>query len=600
MRIPPIQEIIHWLEVGQGARALRITVGLLTLLAVLGWYDTYQVRNFSSPEAMELSQLARNIARGEGYTTRVIRPLSIQMVDDHLGVESRLSRAPHPDIVNPPLYPVLLAGWLRIAPVDYDISEGFWRYQPEKWITAFNQALFLLAVWLAYRLGRRLLGGEGGVVVALALLASEVLWRLSAAGLPTMLLLVLFVLLLDALSRLETAAREERHPGRSLLVWSGVAGLLIGGLALTRYALLALLVPVVVYQFLFLGRRAGGAVLLTCLLSSLVVAPWLVRNHAVSGTLFGVRSHAAYMDTLRFPEDRVERTLQPDLDIVQNTDLLRKAGEGLRQMASTDVLLLGGTWVGAFFLAGLLAQYGNPAVNRLRVFLFLSLAVLVVVQSVGRTYQSVRSPGLTSENLLLVLTPGVCLVGVAFFRWMVSRMQLPFPEFRHVLSTVLVLGAAVPLFIRVLPPRTIPVVYPPYYPPHLREAAQFLNPSELLMSDVPWATAWYGDRTSVWTTMDSRESFYAIHDQHQAVSGLMLSPLTTDAQFRRQILQSRDHEWSRIAVEVLLRTNLPPGFPLKQAWRRGTPDHLFLADRARWLEVRSRPEEPLTVPRPGE
>jgi hypothetical protein len=134
----------------------------------------------------------------------------------------------------------------------------------------------------------------------------------------------------------------------------------------------------------------------------------------------------------------------------------------------------------------------------------------------------------------------------------------------------------------------------------LSEAAQFLKPSEVLMSDMPWATAWYGDRASVWTTMDTRESFFTFNDQHKAVAAVLLSPLTTDAQFRRQILQSRDHDWSRLVVEVLLRTNVPPGFPLKSAWRRGTPDHLFLADRPRWLEGPPAAEEPPAPNRPTE
>ncbi|MCZ7640857.1 MAG: hypothetical protein M5U12_35255 [Verrucomicrobia bacterium] len=62
--------------------------------------------------------------------------------------------------------------------------------------------------------------------------------------------------------------------------------------------------------------------------------------------------------------------------------------------------------------------------------------------------------------------------------------------------------------------------------------------------------------------------------------------------FRRDILQGRSHDWARLTVEVLLRTNVPTGFPLRYAWSPGIPDHLFLADlllaeREGWLQPAS-------------
>jgi hypothetical protein len=584
MRIPPVQEIIHWLEVGAGARQLRILVSCLLILAVTGWYDLSQLRNLSAPEAMEAAQLARNLARGEGFTTQVVRPLTLQMVEDTLGVEARLGRRPHPDLVNPPLYPLLLAGWMKLVPFDYEIEGYFWRYAPDVWITVFNQLLFLGLAWRLWRLTRRLLNAEAAWVLVAVLVASEYLWRFSTSGLPTMLAMVLFVALLDTLSRLESRDREGHHRWRHFLPGAALAGLFLGLLVLTRYGLLALVAPVALFYLFFLGRRALPLLGVTLAVAAVVVTPWLLRNYQLSGTLFGVRGYALYQETLRFPQGRLERTFRPDLETVGLFDLARKAGEGLRQVAGDDLLRLGGSWVGAFFLVGLLAQYGQPGLNRMRVFLLLCLPALGLTQVLGRTHLSVLNPGFTAENLLAVLTPGVCLVGVACFFWLVSRLELPYPEFRHVLSTLLVLGVALPLAVRVLPPRVVPIVYPPYYPPYLREAAQFLKPTELLMTDAPWATAWYGDRLSVWTTMDASASFYEVNDRHKAISALLLTPLTTDAQFRRHILQSRDHDWARLVVEVLFRTNVPPGFPVRQAWKRGTPDHLFLADRARWLD----------------
>lgn len=584
MRLPPIQEAIHWLEVGTGARALRLVVGALALIVLTLWFDFHQMRNFTAPDAMEAAQLARNLSRGEGFTTEVVRPLTIQWVDQTLGLPARLNHRAHPDLSNPPLYPLLLAGWMKVMPFDYATQPPFWRYQPEMLIALFNQILFFASVWLTYRLGRRLISGEAGVLLAILLLASELLWRFSVSGHSTMLALLLGVCLLWVLALLEEAARTRQRRLKWFVLWGGFAGLVLGLLALTRYATLVLLVPVTLFYVFFLDRRAMPAMLMTWLVCAAVVAPWLARNHHLSGTFFGVPGTAIYQETPRFPGTRLERSFEPDLEMVGMFDYFRKGSEGLRAAFANDLLKPGGGWFGAFFLVGLVGRFRNPAMNRMRVFLFLSLAVFAVAQALGRTHLSTFSPTINSENLLALLTPGMFLVGVGFYHWLIEKLELPFLEFRHVISTFLVFGTAVPLLLGFLPPRPVPIAYPPYYPPHLQEVSQFLEPREMLLTDMPWATAWYGDRQSVWIPLDEHESFFRIHDEHKKVSGLLLTPLTTDAAFRRDILQGRDFAWGRFALEVMLRKNVTTGFPLRQAWTYGMPDHLFLSDRARWQE----------------
>ena len=58
-------------------------IGLVVL------YDVRAYRNFSSPEAMDAAQVARNLAEGHGYATDFIRPFSVYLVQKH-------NRATHP------------------------------------------------------------------------------------------------------------------------------------------------------------------------------------------------------------------------------------------------------------------------------------------------------------------------------------------------------------------------------------------------------------------------------------------------------------------------------------------------------------------------
>ena len=72
--------------------------------------------------AMEMSQLARNLAEGRGFTTRCMRPVDI----GHL--ESRgqdLREGEMPDIRTAPLYPALLGLCFRIVRPSFDVGAGW-------------------------------------------------------------------------------------------------------------------------------------------------------------------------------------------------------------------------------------------------------------------------------------------------------------------------------------------------------------------------------------------------------------------------------------------------------------------------------------------
>ena len=172
--MPFLQDIIHRLEVGGGMRFYRIGLSVLALILVIVGYNWRAFRNMSSEEAMDAAQLGRNISQGKGYTTLFIRPLSIYLVKrtnaqkpgKGLGADSAQLKGMHPDLANPPVYPVLLAGIMKVLPFNYKLpvkSKPFWtnrgafyRYQPDFLIGLFNQALLLVMILLLFFVARRL------------------------------------------------------------------------------------------------------------------------------------------------------------------------------------------------------------------------------------------------------------------------------------------------------------------------------------------------------------------------------------------------------------------------------------------------------------
>ena len=132
------------------------------------------------------------------------------------------------------------------------------------------------------------------------------------SGLSTLLLVVIFLGLTWLLLKIEEAAREPQPRANRLLGLAVAAGVLTGVGALTRYAFGWAIIPVVVFLVLFSGPKKVLHALAALGAFALVLAPWVVRNFAVSGTPFGTAGFAAAEATLLFPQFQLERSIHPD------------------------------------------------------------------------------------------------------------------------------------------------------------------------------------------------------------------------------------------------------------------------------------------------
>ena len=238
-----------------------------------------------------------------------------------------------------------------------------------------------------------------------------------------------------------------------------------------------------------------------------------------------------------------------------------------------------------FFFVGLMIPFSNPGLRRLRFFGVASLLILIVVQALGRTHLSDMSPLINGQNHLIMLSPLVFMFGVALFFTLLDQLPLPYEGARNLVVIGVFLVVCSPLVFRLLPPRTTPIVYPPYSPPLIQEISYWNQPDELMMSDMPWAVAWYGDRKSLWLTRNVEPDFYTINDENEVIHSIYLTPITTDRKLMSEVMKGADHAWARFNMDVQVRQNLPEGFPLKFGYPHVMPDQLYVSDRQRWLSV---------------
>jgi len=156
------------------------------------------------------------------------------------------------------------------------------------------------------------------------------------------------------------------------------------------------------------------------------------------------------------------------------------------------------------FLAGLLLGFENSSAANALFFCSCAWARSLVVQALGWTQLSSESPEVNSENLLVLLIPLVFCCGVSLFFTFLGQMICRCCNCVTAVIAAFAALSCLPMIFMLLSPKASPVVYPPYYPPDIQNTAGWMKEKELMMSDVPWAVAWYGQRQCVWLTLDAQ------------------------------------------------------------------------------------------------
>ena len=590
-----IQTALFQIEMGRGKKVIQWVLVVLLAATLSLIYTASQFRGLNKREAMDMAQLARNISRGEGYTTSFIRPLGIWTLEQHGWVKNdpRLIQK-HPDLYNPPLYPFVLAGMFKLLPptiFKYDVADRV--YPPERWvILPFNQLCLLACVLVVFLWSKRLFDRRVALMAAVLLLFSDTLWSYGVSGLPTNFLMLLMLLaaycLFLADQRLNPPEPAEGEPAPAptritpaVIVLILASAVLMGLAFLTRYLCAFLLVPMAIYAArIFRGRAAGLWAGIYVAVFLAVITPWLVRNNQLSGSLLGIARYDLIDRTGAFQGESLQRSYHPEFKGAFSLRLIiSKFLANARTNLITNLRLIGSDFLVFFFGVGLMYGFRRDDSSRLRrVLLGLIFCAIFGMSLIGSDPER-TGPDVFGSNLLVLFLPLVIIFGVAFFYLLLDRIP-----FRAKLTRGAAIGAFVllnvsPMIFTFLPPRRPPFPYPPYLPPITRVVADLFESDSLGCSDLPWAMAWDGDRRTVWLPM-SMDEFYEIHDfvAPKGFQFMLLTPYMLDAKPQSEALHG---EYKGLVG--LMRGQLPQVFPLK-AITPLPPDneHILLADRVRW------------------
>ena len=574
------QSIVHSVEQGKASRVIRVAVIGVGIVTVALIFLLARFRGFYHAEAMDQAQLSRQIANGRGFTTKFIRPLALWQLEKHTGAKVNLAKQEMPDTFNQPL-PALL----NVIPIRLSgnaMTFGAFVYVPaeERWLATFAMLLFLGAVVVQFFLVRRLFDQRLAFLVAGLMVICDLFWQFSLSGLPQMLMLLIFSGALYTVAR----AIEDNQAGALAVRWFAAAGGLFGLLALCHglafWPFLGLLIFAGIY---FRPRGLSVSVMLVAFL--VVVTPWLIRNYNVSGHIFGTAYYWIY-DGVKGTASVIFRAAPPELNEVTPLWWRPKLQASLLAQAGSLFGLLGSSVVAPLYFVALLHPFKRRETAHLR-WAVLAMWMLTMfgmalfaVQPGSSTVEPVAS-----NQLHVLFTPIMIAFGLAFILMQASRLNFSTVPLLHAaFLTGLFILSGLPLLLSLLPSSVPPLRYPPYFPPLAAQLKVWVAEGEILVSDQPWAVAWYADRKALWLPAKMSD-LVAMNDYTSLgipVAGVFLSPVTGHSRLFADVLKGEYKDW----VQVILRSP-GPTFPFKEAVPL-PPDgeFIFFSDRKRWEVAR--------------
>ena len=533
--------------------ATMIRWGLFVLLvAFVSWfYLILDFRGLSHAKGMEQAQLAREIARGYQNTTKVVKPLQQWQINEHrLANDDKAGPAPligQRDTYHAPLNPLINSISMRLLKKEAKPGEPDGLVFDPKQETVFfldyviaglSMVLLLAAIGISYMLVSHIFDRKIAGVTSLLMLLCPLLWKFAQSGLPQPLMLFLFSFAMYFFYR----AIECVQIGRSPFLWAVLTALFFGLLALAHWIAVWIFVGALLYAAFFL--RPQGLVALAMLVVFLLIVAWwpLLVNLPTAGNPMGSGFYQFYAGLAGGSESMVMRNFNPEQLMLNPDGFLRKIAYGTIAQLASIFTFMGGIVAAPLFFISLLHPFKRPEIARFR----WAVLMMWVWAAIGMAIFGLPEGEKDANQLHILFIPVMTAYGLALLSVLWSRLSLPveFAMVRNGHFIIAVIVSAAP-FLLTAPwdivgamSRDFKANWPPYLPLKYAEVAKGVAENEIVVSDAPWAMAWYGDRTSLWLPRTRAQFMRAYEDtkaQGYPMAGILLTPISTHQPYASQV-----------------------------------------------------------------
>ena len=530
-------------------------------------------RGLNSPQAMDQAQISREIARGNGFTTKMIRPVAYYQAQK--AQNSSISFIGFQDTYHSPLNPLINAAVLKLIRADdpdaWQMGENEMVFPLDRVIATVSTLFFLMAIGVNYLLISRIFDVKIAGVCAILMLFCETFWNYSLSGLPQMLMLLLFSCAIYFVYRAVEAAAE----GRTSMTPAIIAGVFFTLLALTHWMTVWIALGYIIFAAIAFRPRGIIGLSVVVLLILAAVGP-ILRNQTITDSPFGTAFLTLYGGLGSGSESAVMRTIDLEAEPLVLDGLILKILRTTLLQATDIIPFLGGIIVAPLFFIALLHPFKRAAIANFRWAILLMWASAAL----GLAFFGISKNELDPNQLHLLFAPIMMAYGLAFISILWSRLDFvaTTPILRNVHHFVIIGICALPLILSLpskvkigmhLKDRGGVPHWPPYYAPALNSKKAglkgWITDKQITFSDQPWAVAWYADRISVWLPPTSAgfEKIETIAaDLKTPCAGVLISPLSHGSGSLAQIAaQYKDFTFMVLDGRTFY-TNYPSGVSL--------------------------------------
>ena len=554
-----------------GALIRRSLFFIVLIILTLGNLFTL-FRGLNSPQAMDQAQIAREIARGNGFATKMIRPVAYYQAE-------KTARRTVPlqgfqDTYHSPLNPLLNAAVLKLIGADkpnsWQMSDNEMVYPLDRVIASVCTLFFLIAIGVNYLLISRIFDPKIAGVCAILMLFCEVFWNYSLSGLPQMLMLLLFSCGLYFAYRATEASTE----GRIAMTPAIVAGIFFTLLALTHWMTVWISLGYILYAAIAFRPRGIVGISILGLLLVAGIGP-MIRNIDITGSPFGTAFLTLYNGLGNGTETTVMRNSDLEAEPLMLDGLIAKVLRTTLTQATDIVPLLAGIVVAPLFFLALLHPFKRKSIADFR----WAILLMWISAAFGLAFFGISTRPLDPNQLHLLFAPIMTAYGLAFISILWTRLDFvgSTPMLQNVHHFIIVGICALPLVLA-LPSKVRTGMHlsnrggvphwPPYYAPALNNESGvkgFTTPKQVVFSDQPWAVAWYADRISIWLP-PSREGFQKLEtiasDLQTPVAGILISPSSHGLGPVSEVANLYKDFTSLVLDGRVIMATYPPGIPI--------------------------------------
>jgi Dolichyl-phosphate-mannose-protein mannosyltransferase len=545
-----VQSAVHALEAGglvvwvkRGALAL----GIIAIFVL----HLYQFRGLSTSQGMDQAQIGRAIASGEGWRTKMARPMAVAQLQAH---GKDVSRNIWIDTYNAPLPPLVDAIALLPVKAHWKMDTHTVIYAGDKAIATMSILLFVGSVAMLFFTARRLFDQHLALLVCGLVLLCETMWQYSLSGLPQSLL----TFLLNSTVYLLVRAVEAQHRDESPLKWLVAAAAGFGLLALTHALTLWIFLGALIFAAFFFRPR-GWSALIMLAVCAVVYLPWLIRAFIICGNPGGVAIYSIF-DGIGHSEWGWMRRLDIDAGSTVLGAFRNKITTSFVSQTAHLFEYFGLSVVALVFFVSLLHAFKKTETAAIRWIILAMWGGAVFGMAM---YGINEEQGVAANQLHLIFVPLMTCYGLAYLLVQWNRLSLNLPFARAGFIVLLYLLCALPMIFAspwLSPPKPF-VRWPPYVPPLISVLNRWMQPEEVTASDMPWAVAWYADRRAFWLP-DTLRIMTDLSDYKTLggpINGLYLTPISGTDNKLRDIAKGEYKDWAL----VIQRTQVLEKFPLR-------------------------------------